>query len=208
MQSTDPPGESATLDDVRDAIIGLPEADAMKIDMAASSFAWGSEFEPQDLINEAISRTLSGVENEDGRHWLKNTPFVAFIIMTMKSIANGSRSSEHRRKTINLEAITLPGSTVEEVLGALSCHGPDPMSQSIDEEEDESEARMAEEAIAALEEYFAEDEGVFFIILGLKEEKSAKDIQEISGMNQKEYEAARRRFRRGVADLFPEKRPV
>jgi len=208
VKSTDPPSRNATHEEVCDAINALSVADSIAIDLASKSFSRGSDYEPQELINEAISRTLGGVDSKDGRHWPEDVPFVAFFIMTMMGVANDSRESNHRKRTISLEANTPPGSSVDQLLGAMSYHHPDPLSQALDSEVEAANERRAKDVLSALETHFVGDDDVSWIILGVREGKKANEIMELSGMNQTQYETARRRYRRGVAVLFPEKRLV
>jgi len=52
-----------------------------------------------------------------GRRWPKQrVPFVAYMIMTMLSIADGSRNSHAVSMTDRLGGIALPGDAAEDVL--------------------------------------------------------------------------------------------
>jgi predicted RND superfamily exporter protein len=57
-----------------------------------------------------------------------------------------------------------------------------------------------------IEEHFSQDQEVTWIILGLKDELPPDEIRAMSNMTQKEYDTAKRRFRRGIEKIFPEKR--
>lgn len=199
--------EGATLEEVSQAIEGLSREDLLRLVAAARSFMWGSDYiDSYELINEAVARTMNAADGGSGRRWPTHVPFIAYMIKTMQGLANDSKGSLNHRKTTYLESITPEGASAEQVLGALGHHQADVLTQTIEVEETEEEAYQATSVLSAIEDHFSGDEDVSWIIQGLKDEMSAGEIRTLSGMDQTQYETARRRFRRGLGKLFPDKR--
>ena len=89
-----PVDDFASSDDIRQAIESLSPEDLARIRKAAKYSLFGTEYQdPQELVNEAVARSMEGANGSKGRHWPKSVPFVAFMFKTIQSIANGSRES-------------------------------------------------------------------------------------------------------------------
>ena len=93
-----------------------------------------------------------------------------------------------------------------EILGGLQYYQEGIETQVIEAEEVNSREARAKEFVRIIDTHFAGDSQITWIIMGHKDDLSASEIREISGMTQRQYETARTRFRRGLAKLFPEKR--
>ncbi|EQD80782.1 hypothetical protein B1A_00523, partial [mine drainage metagenome] len=93
----------ATAEQIRAAIEGLADEDYARLRRAGSAFLYGSEYnDPLELMNEAIARAMHGAGQAKGRHWPLHVPFVAFLIMTMSSVANASTESVTQTLTDSL----------------------------------------------------------------------------------------------------------
>lgn len=98
----------ATADEICEAVERLTEAELGRIHRAAQYALFGTEYtNPLELLSEAVQRTLEGVGVKDGRHWPKNVHFVAYIIKTMQSIADGSSSSITKSRTEYLPPVPI-----------------------------------------------------------------------------------------------------
>lgn len=193
----------ATQEEVIQAIESLSDEDFYRLRKAASFCLMGSDYiDLDEIINEAICRTLHGERN-----WPKSVPFIAYMIQTMKGLSSDSRDSLQRSRTKQLEALAPDGVNIEEVMGRLDQRHPDPLTNLIEVEVNSERQVRAKVDSDRIEVFFAEDAQVTWLILGIKEESSPADIMELSGMTQTQYDTARRRFRRGVAKIFSEKRP-
>lgn len=162
--------------------------------------------DPNEIINEAIARTMNAAAGGEGRHWPMHVPFYVYLKKTVQGLASDYRNSEEQTKTGQLEAMVPEGSTTEEFLGSLKHSHPDALAQAIALEEAQEHQTRAKACADKICAYFAEDGEVGWIIEGHKEGYSASQIMELSGMTQTQYATARRRFRRGIEKLFPEKR--
>lgn len=126
----------ATDEEISEAIESLTEADFGRIHRAAQYALFGTEYtDPGELLGEAVQRTLEGVGVNGGRHWPKDVPFVAYIIMTMKSIADGSSNSVVQTTTASLEAMAGGDGNAELALAQEGFSSPDVVEQALEVEE-------------------------------------------------------------------------
>ena len=193
----------ASREEVDQAIEALSAEDLYRLRKAASFCLLGSDYsDPDEIVNEAICRTLGG-----DRHWPKSVPFIAYMIQTMKGLGSDSRNSLQQLRTKQLEALVPDGMNVDEVLGKLDQRHPDALANMIEVEANSERQTRAKVDADKIEAFFAEDSQVTWVILGIKDELPPADIMDMGGISQTQYDTARRRFRRGVAKIFSEKRP-
>lgn len=207
MEPKDFPDDPATPDEVRAAIAALSNVDRYRLHKAATCCLPGTEYQaPQELINEAVMRTMNAAAGDRGRRWPKNVPFIAFMIKTIQGIANDSQESAGQKMTDRVEALATEAVGVEQVLAQAEHYHPDTLTQALELEDANEREEEAKGIVGKIDAHFAGDEEVNWILMGLKDDLPAAEIRELSGMTQTEYETARRRFRRGLDKLFPEKR--
>jgi hypothetical protein len=206
------PGKSpehvyATAEEICDAVEKLTEAELGRIHRAAQYALFGTEYtNPHELLGEAVQRTLEGVGVVEGRHWPKNVHFVAYLIKTMQSIAEGSSSSIAQSRTAHLETMAGRDGDAELALAQEGFSSPDVIELALEvEETNERQTRAAADA-ALIEAHFASDEEIQFLIMGDKDDMKPSEIRAVSGMDQTAYDTARRRFRRGLNTLMPGRR--
>lgn len=203
MNHPDPEG-STTVDDVRLAYESLTNDELYRLHKLARVLLVGTEYShPQDLLNEALVRTLRAANGEKGRHWPKTVPFVAFLIQTMRGLADDSLNSTYIKQTDEMEALATQALTADEGIGALGHAEPDVVTLAIEAGEIAEIHDRATRDAARIDAHFAGDDEVGWLIMGHKDALKANEIRDLSGMNQTQYETARRRFRRGLEKLFP-----
>ena len=197
----------ATAEEIGEAVDGLTAAELGRIYRAAQYALFGTEYtNPHELLGEAVQRTLEGVGVKEGRHWPKDVNFVAYIIMTMQSIADGSSDSIIQSRTAHLETMAGRDGDTELALAQEGFSFPDVVEQALEiEETTERQARAAADS-ALIEAHFADDEEIQFLIMGDKDGMKPDEISAVSGMDQTAYDTARRRFRRGLNTLMPGRR--
>lgn len=197
----------ATADEIGEAVENLTEAELGRIHRAAQYALFGTEYtDPLELLGEAVQRTLEGVGVTEGRHWPKDVHFVAYIIRTMQSIADGSSDSIMQSRTAHLETMAGRDGDAEWALAQEGFSSPDVVEQALEvEETTERQARAAADAVL-IEAHFADDEEIQFLIMGDKDGMKPDEIRAVSGMDQTAYDTARRRFRRGLNTLMPGRR--
>lgn len=201
------PNNIASGEDICQAIEALSKVDHYRIRKAADSYVRGTEYQDaEEIIQEAIMRTMLGANGENGRHWPKNVPFIAYLIQTIQGLADDSQNSAFRRKTDYLEIMATEDAGAEDALGRLGHHKSDVVTQAIEMEEEDDTHNRAEADAAEIEAHFAGDPDVTWIIMGHKDGYSAAEIREMGEMTDTQYATARRRFRRGIEKLFPGRR--
>ncbi|WP_275271782.1 hypothetical protein [Limnobacter sp. P1] len=207
MEHNELPNDTATPDDVRSAIAALSDVDNYRLRKAATYCLPGTEYQtPQELINEAVIRTMNAASGDRGRRWPRNVPFIAFMMRTIQGIANDSRESAGQRVTDRIEELATEAVSVEQVLAQSEHYHPDIVTQALELEEANEREEQVKAIVGEIDDNFAEDEEVNWILMGIKDDLPASEVRELSGMTQSQYDTARRRFRRGLDKLFPEKR--
>ena len=215
--SVDEKERIADANEIRSAIEALTEDEFLRIERAGRLCVPGSDYKTShEVMNEAICRAIDGCGKKTGRHWpIERVDFVAFMIMTMKSLASDSRESELMTKTDFFDK----GKDGEDELGSwaldrLGHQTPGVERQLIDAEDvAEDEARIAERQAAAkadadkIDDYFKDDQDVAWLVMCLKEEKAPSKARAAAGLTQTQYETTRKRMRRGVERLFPGRSP-
>lgn len=199
----------ATADEIRSAIEALTVEEFGRLRRAASAFLYGSEYkDPLELMNEAIVRTMRGAgEKTKGRHWPLHVPFVAFLIETMRSVANASVDSRAQTETDYLVDLVPQGMALHDV-EVTALRAPSTERVCEDEEQQAAEKARAAAVASAIEDHFADDDDVLMLVLCLREGHRPREIQDAAGMTLTQYNTARRRFSRGLAKLgFRGKKP-
>ena len=197
----------ATAEEICEAVERLTEAELSRVRRAAQYAIFGTEYtDPLELLGEAVQRTLEGAGVKEGRHWPKDVHFVAYLIRTMQSIADGSSSSTTQSRTAYLETMAGRDGDAELTLAQEGFSCPDVVEQALDvEEKNERQARAAAD-VALIEAHFSGDDEIQFLIMGDKDGMKPDEIRAVSGMDQTAYDTARRRFRRGLNTLMPGRR--
>ena len=197
----------ATAEEICEAVERLTEAELGRIHRAAQYAIFGTEYTDRlELLGEAVQRTLEGVGIKEGRHWPKDVDFVAYIIRTMQSIADGSSSSITQLRTAYLETMAGRDGDAELALTQEGFSSPDVFEQALEIEEKNERHAQAAADVALIEAYFASDDEIQFLIMGDKDGMKPSEIRAVSGMDQTAYDTARRRFRRGLNTLMPGRR--
>jgi len=210
VDADDPaPGDTlATADQVREAIEALTENDALRLRKAAIACLPGTEYQDhREIFNEAVRRAMDAAVGLRGRNWpINRVPFIAFMIKTMESIANGSRESHAMSKTDRFDALILEGTAADHPMDRLGMSTPSVEMEAIEAEDDAEAVARAKADAARIDAFFEEDQEIGWLIMCLKEGKSAAKARALAGYSTTEYETIRKRMRRGMAKLFPERR--
>lgn len=200
--SANPIPESASVDDIRQAIEALTPTESARLRRAARLCLAGSEYtDPQELLNEAVMRTYRAALGEQGRRWTRDVPFMAFLVMTMSGLADDSRKSAFMRKRKKSELADGEG-MAERMAGQGHCHA-DVVSLAVEAGERAEAEERAKQDMEKIDAYFAGDAEIQWLLMGHKDKLSAAEIRDLSGMSLVTYASARRRFRRGLEKLFP-----
>ena len=175
----------STREEAHDAIQNLHESEFAKLMLIARSFARkrrlnAADAEPDDLLQEAITKTLDG-----RRRWSREVNIVKHLDRVMES------DSGHLVERRALEAKR----------GREHMYDPDllPEPASV---EPSPEARVRDrDALDNVLASFAGDEQALQLIRLKSEDLSASEIRPQLGMSKTEYDTVTKRIRRRVANL-------
>ncbi len=169
----------ASAADVRQALAVLGGVDLQRIGRIAkmrSAPVPGLDWE--DLLHEAFARILGGK-----RRWPREVPLVAFFAQVMRSIA-----SDHLRGVIEAPLMSDVGPAGADVAWErVADDAPLPGS-----------ALAARQVLTAIYNYFAKDEAVLAFISGIQCGETALETAVRTGLDRQAYDAARKRFDRGI----------
>ncbi len=167
------------------ALDALEPADLIRLRKKSAYRAAGTGMDGDDLLNEAIHRTLE----EDGRNCPADVPVVVYLDNAMRSIADGEREKYARRIPVG------DGHDEKSAVGKLADNNPSPADAALDRIE-------FERVVDRIQEIFAEDPQAQAIVIGDMEGWSPEEIKEMEPMNEKQYASARRRVRRALEREF------
>lgn len=178
---------SATPSDIESAIRSLSKADLNRLSvyarwLIAHSFTSSRrEFQaPDELINEAVLRTLLGK-----RKWVTTQPLTEHLMGVMKScVFHAANSARARTELLNKK------DTAEEGTQEYLSEGP----------EDAVLAAEADTACAAMlteiSGHFSSDNDATVVLEGWRAGFSGSDIMELNNLTRNNFESAAKRIRR------------
>ena len=198
---------AATEDDIRQAIAGLSPGDLVHLKKAARLCLPGTEYaDPQELLNEAVVRTMNAVAGQPGRCWPTDVPFMAYLVQTMKGLASDARESLPQRKTVHLEMMTTSDGNSETAVALLNHVEQDAITRGIEMEDEKERSRLAQADLDTINAHFAHDDQVQYVIMGRQDNLSVTEVRQLADMSQTQFETAQRRLRRGLEKLFSDRR--
>ena len=152
------------------SIFGLCDADILRLKRISEQYTGNHDMEANDLVQEAILRTLSGGRKTCPR----NLPIVNFLVGAIRSIVNEERKKNKRAgERCDIELDRLPGSD----------SNPEDMA-------------LQKQLFRDLEVIYEEDEEILLLILYLQEGETPSAIQKNEGWSETQYNSIRKRMRR------------
>lgn len=163
---------TATLDEARSALDGLTDADYTKLMIIAKCFARarlrGTVVEPQDLLQEAVVKTLAGQ-----RRWNKRVSIIRHLDRVMESDAG---HFAEKRALVSMEEMTdVPHAGLRD----SDDEGPD-----------------AQEKLECVRELFEGDTATLRLLSLKGEGESPAAIRTAMGLSKTQYETILKRIRR------------
>lgn len=166
------------------ALSELSSADLVRLERLARARAAGlAGVDWADLLQEAFSRILAGT-----RRWPGHVPFVAFVAQTLRSLANEERRQAKDHPLITIGSTHLSGLPVE-----------------VADDHPEAEAGLA--ARQFLDRILAaagDDTAMLAVLSGIERGETAAETMARETLAAREYDAARKRFRRMMDRLVAE----
>lgn len=175
---------------IEEAISGLSNTDLLRLKRVAQLRTFGlPDMNWEDLLQEAIVRALAG-----SRAWPSGVPFLAFLVQTMRSIANEAwRNAQRSNITLEseFESAETNSDTREFRLDDMATNDINPEREV-----------MARDALRRIEALFTKDSDATSILIGLAQGLSPQEIQSQGEMTLARYEAAQKRIRRKLSKGF------
>lgn len=185
-----PNAEHLTYEEALTAIDALSALDQAKLGRLERRHLSGTDFAEGDLLHEAICSALFGEKKCP-----RETPFVAFLLQSMRNIAG------RRRKQLRRQVPIAGGATQDEGDDEFDIKDDAPgAEEEIIREEDENRAA---EVWAALQSLYGSDEQIQLVLLGWEEGVRGKDLREFIGVTQAELDYIIKRIRRIADKAYP-----
>lgn len=183
----DPAPSSSFLktEEIAEAFDALSTADRLKLDEIERVYLRGTDLSPGDLLHEAVCSAIL-----EDRNCPRGVPFIAFIIQTMRSIANHQREKRWR------EAADGGASQEADGAGIMFTGGSTDPEQSLLD-------RESEDIIQAIHASFDGDEQAQLLILGWSEGYRGKELREFIGVEQTALDYLIKRVRRTMVKRNP-----
>jgi hypothetical protein len=174
--------ECLRADEIGPAFDGLSRDDKLKLYAVEAILRRGTGFGKGDLVREAICRALEG-----DRNCPRDVPFMAFLVMTMKSMASHARG-KHRRTVSQADPPERSHSDVRDLPTA-----PSP-----------EDAMIAASVLREIHAHFENDDEATLVLMGWAEGLRGKALREAIGLDQAGLDYAIKRIRVGARKLYPE----
>jgi DNA-directed RNA polymerase specialized sigma24 family protein len=172
---------------VEEQIEALTQADHLRFCSVARLEMRGTSYTtPEELVLLAVQDPWLAARGEGGRRWPPHVPFPAYVIMTIRGMCLDSR---RQLKRAAAGKVIWEGGDHEE---------PDVAAQV----ERGDQARIDLEALLT---HFENDSDVRWLIRAERDGLSPAEVKDGSGMTETDYNTARRRLRRGIQKLLPER---
>jgi DNA-directed RNA polymerase specialized sigma24 family protein len=168
-------------DEIIDAFEALSADDKLKLDAIEAIRRRGTRFGRGELLHEAVCRALVGERNCP-----RGLAFMAFLAMTMRSIASHDRKQRRRMESVGAAALDAdPTATV-----------PSP--------EDQLMQKRDTAAVQAIHGCFNDDSEAQLVILGWQDGLRGAELREATGLDQGQLDYAIRRIRTRMRKAYPE----
>lgn len=197
----------ATTGDIQAAYESLSDIDLYRLRRYARIFILGTEYvDPQELLNDVCVRALQAAAGEPGRRWPKSrVHFIPFVIETMRSLADDSRTSGWLTRSEPLDE--MKGDVVVDRLATIST--PSAEEQLLEIEARNAAGTRAANVAVQIKNYFEKDAEVSRLLECLTQGiRGARAIEACGFRDETHYATVRRRLRRGFDVLFPERRSM
>ncbi|MDP3328959.1 sigma-70 family RNA polymerase sigma factor [Parvibaculum sp.] len=176
-----PARECLRADEIGPAFDGLSHDDKLKLYAIEAIRRRGTAFEKGELLREALCRALDGE-----RKCPRDVLFMAFLAMTMKSIASHAR--EQTKRVVFVADPPEPGSA-------------DATESTVPSPEDEG---VAASMLRDIRAYLENDEEAMLVLMGWDEGLRGQALREATGLDQVGLDYAAKRIRAVARKLYPD----
>jgi DNA-directed RNA polymerase specialized sigma24 family protein len=176
-------------EEVMAAAEALSADDKLKLDDIEKVRRRGTSFSEGELLHEVLCRVWLGK-----RKCPRDTSLMAFLVMSMKSIAGHDRAARKRTRTLGAvprEGAALPSATA--------------IAQDVEQtiQETLERAQRALETVDDIFTLFDGDEEAQYLILGWSDGKRGAELREATGLDQAGCDRVAKRIRKKMRSLYP-----
>lgn len=161
-------------EEIEDRLSSLSQGDWLRLARFGRNLTRGPDGD--DLVQAACARILEG-----GRAWPENMKTVPFIFQVMRSVLDQWVSAASP-KPISVDGLSEGQMRAVENASATAITAEREL--------------LAQRELKEIEGLFSDDEKATWVLTGIEDDLSAKEVQELSGMTFNEFEAARKRVGR------------
>lgn len=187
-------------DEFIEALKAMPPDDKMKLIRIDRGLRGGTGRGLGELLHEAQCATIVGE-----RHFPRATPIIAYMILTMRSIASHDREKLQRFVSGDVEDEVAEMTADGTILPVNADATPilDPERELIEKEEEEAAARKARETVASIFALFDKEDDCQFVLMGWMEGLRGKPLREFVGVDQKQLDYLSKKIWRRVEKHYP-----
>ena len=175
-------GEFHDPGEVVEAYDALVEDEKRKLLNVEHHLQGGTSFGDGELFRDALARAILGE-----RRWPVHVPFVAFIVMTMRSIASHERARLQR-------SVSIDDLGQGEIARSVTSGAKPPTPE---------DGLMRRETADVIHSHFDGDEQAALLLMGWGDGLRGKELREFVGVNQGELDYLGKRVRRTLRRLYP-----
>lgn len=173
--------EHLAVDEIGPAFDGISHDDKLKLYAIEAIRRRGTEFGEGELLREALCRALDGE-----RKCPRDISFMAFLVMTMKSIA--SHAHKQRKRVVTVP--DPPAVSRADTSDALSAPSPE-------------DHVIATSVVQEIYAHFENDEEATLVLMGWGVELRGKALRDETGLDQAALDYAAKRIRAVARKLYP-----
>lgn len=191
MHTSAHPKTVFSTEEMKEVLSSLSDADMIRLGRIAQAYCKG-RIDPDDLLQRAFVAALDG-----SRKCPRDLKLITFLAGTMKSLASSRFKSLTRSPELQLIDRQVDDSEEDPVVTDSPAEVPTAEQQLISEQE-------AEAIYGAILSLFADDEIARIIVEGDMEGMDAKELRELTGLDETAYGSKRRLIRRRIVKAYPE----
>lgn len=185
MSKTTPSKSVFSVEEAKEVLASLSDADLVRLRRIAAFFSRGGRIAPDDLLQQAFESVLEG-----RRNFPRDLDLISFLAGTMKSLASSQFKSIDRSPEGKVSFIQ-HDDDYEEV--GLDCAADVPgADQAMISQQD---AEAIQTRILSL---FADDEIARLLVEGIMEGMERSELCELTGLDSTSYNSKRRLIRRRI----------
>jgi DNA-directed RNA polymerase specialized sigma24 family protein len=196
-----------SVEDFEAAVLAIPPAGRNRLSSVARLLHGSTGMDPDDLLQEAYSRALSGI-----RSWSRDIDIIKFLIGAMESIADSSRNTMRRQQVGmvvggdfspgNIEGLVSRSGIFFEARSAT----PSAEDHALQIEEMTADAARLVAWRDEVLETFNDDEQGQLLVMGMMDGLRGKALREVTSLTEAEFPTKYKKVQRRIEVLQASRR--